>query len=165
MGIISAPTRVYVKQQMSAPIINGDNLLCEGEKLILEVIDGMPESNDEHTKVIWYKEPFHQPIDTTNDNRFQILQVDEADVGTYYAILLENGCESLPSNPINVTIASRTELAVNAGQDTMLCTAGEISLAALEVAKMSDEEVIDKAMYGLAMAYPSDVDTEHEPIV
>ncbi len=37
--------------------------------------------------------------------------------------------------------------------------------AALEVAKMSDEEVIDKAMYGLAMAYPSDVDTEHEPIV
>jgi len=133
-GIISAPTRVFINSQLTAPIISGNELFCEGEDLILEIMSGLIVDNDESPMVIWYNAVTNQAIDTINDNRLQIPQATAANSGQYFATISINGCESPPSNIIEVNIVSRTDLVANAGEDLKLCTAGAITLAALDVA-------------------------------
>ena len=133
-GIISTPTRVYVNENFVAPSISGDTLLCEGEDLILEIMSTITSDNDESPTVTWYNAITNQVIETTNDNRLQIRQASAANSGSYYATISVNGCESPPSNNIEVTVVNRTNLIAYAGKDEKLCTAGSINLEALAVA-------------------------------
>ncbi len=132
-GIISAPTRVYVHENFVAPSISGESLICAGEDLILEVMTNITADNDEPPTILWYDAATNEAIAKTNDNRFQIRQASTTDSGTYYATISVNGCESAPSNSIEVVVVNQTELIAYAGKDEQLCLASSINLQALEV--------------------------------
>jgi len=115
------------------PTISGSTILCEGEDLILEIMEGITTDNDEPPTIIWYNANNNQPIDTTNDNRLQLSNVSPANSGVYYAVIFNRGCLSSASNSIEVTVVNRTNLVASAGKDELLCTANTIDLAALSI--------------------------------
>lgn len=132
-GIVSNPTTVYVNDFEKVPTISGTTILCEGEDLILEIMEGITPDNDEPPTVIWYNANNNQPLDTTNDNRLQIPNASAANSGNYFAVISNRGCQSNPSNSIEVTVVNRTNLVAYAGKDEILCTANTFNLEALAV--------------------------------
>ncbi len=130
-GVVSSSTTVYVNSFLETPVVATDSVICEGETLMLEVTSKISSDNDVRPLISWYDNQTDELIATTTDAILQLSNAQSSNSGEYYAILSQNGCESAPSNVIEVSVKERERLVAYAGKDASLCTAGTIQLEAL----------------------------------
>ena len=123
-GIVSEKTTVYIQSTTPTPKIIGDPLICEGEDLTFAL------NNENNLMTIWYYAPLEKAVDTTYGNQWIVENINSQDAGEYYAIYVVNGCQSSPSNRVEVAVVSGADLVANAGQDAQFCTAETLTLKA-----------------------------------
>jgi len=127
-GCSSAPTNIKVDilPKPATPVIAANGPLCEGDMLILSTTTYSGQS----VSYIWTGPNGFS--DTTQVASTSIPNTTTANAGAYDVVAVVNGCPSLPSAPVQVTVLS-TPLApmpVAVFSDSNNCTGGTLTLSA-----------------------------------
>jgi gliding motility-associated-like protein len=124
-GCESAPFSILVNivpQPVTPAIFANSTVLCEGQTLTISTspYTGTPVSYE------WFFNG--QSIGTTNVAQFVVSNTTSANTGQYSVVVTVDGCSSLPSAPIAVTV-NAAPVAV-AGSNSPVCVGAQIQLDA-----------------------------------